>query len=137
VNVRFTVSCAPAFSEVPAVLGSLRQLSSLAVCQERREKWRWAINLWRRQAVRPCILAAEFNGPFKCLSIAVLQIRLAKQTSEGVLLPSILLLIFLAAYYLLFSSTEPGHVSQPVLLVSAPRILLQLERETAALSREF
>jgi len=73
-----------------------------------------------REAVKPCLLAAEVDRPFKCLSIAALRIRLAKHTSEGVLFPSILLFTFLPAHNLLFSSAGPGHVSPPVLLVSAP-----------------
>jgi hypothetical protein len=89
------------------------------------------INIGLTETLKLCLLAAEVNRPFKSLSVAAIGIRLAKHSSEGVLFPSILLFIFLPACYLLFSSTEPGHVSPPVPLVSTPpRILLHLERES-------
>jgi hypothetical protein len=60
-----------------------------------------------------------------------------QNTSEAVLFPSILLFIFLPAHNLLFSSTEPGHVSPPVLLVSAPPHSAATGARGAALSSEL
>ena len=107
--------------------GCLHSHSSLAVRQER-----WAINVGLREAVKPAFWLLKSidlsNAP-----LLLLYGSDSQNTSQRLLFPSILLFIFLPAHNLLFSSTEPGHVSPPVLLVSAPpacpRILLQPERE--------
>jgi len=55
-----------------------------------------------REAVKPCLLAAEVNGPFKCLSIAALRIRLAKHFRRSII----------SFHFIIYVSPSPQFIIQ-------------------------
>ena len=91
-----------------------------------------------REAVKPCLLDVEVNGPFKCLSIACFTDQTCKTLQKEY--------YFLPFYYLYFSQPTiyysaplnlAGHASPPVLFVSAPPHSAETGAREAALSSEL